>query len=151
MINNHIVTLCQPSLVGRRRRVHTPYEPERKPKLMQGRDGSAVRIRTTPAPTIVEVAPVPNARVYVISAHDGEPAMKVELNTDLYPVEWHARILRDMERRYVYRRRPPIRLQGTKASPIPLLKAALDDPYGLGRTPSKPEEWDSLGEPPPAR
>lgn len=78
-----------------------------------------------------EVERIPNARQYVIRTQAGIPAVKVELNGDLFPAAWHPAMLRQLERRWVHRVAPPLQLVANGPGQRPLIQLPEGDPYGL--------------------
>lgn len=85
-------------------------------------------------PGIVEIQPIPNARTYLITTVAGEPAIQITVNGDLFPADWHPAMLQHLERRWVHRVRPPLRLVAGGTRPLPVLPA--DDPYSPPRPPA---------------
>lgn len=83
---------------------------------------------------IFEVEQLPGSRLYTIRTWKGKPAVKVELNGDLFPAAWHPAMLADLERRWVQRVCPPLRLVSGESR---LMSLPDDDPYLLG-APSGP-------------
>lgn len=83
----------------------------------------------------VERAPV--SREYTLRAHTGELAVRIEINGEMFPVEWHPAMLHDLMRRWVERVRPPLQLVAGEARPLAL--GPHDDPYLLRPPSGSPE------------
>lgn len=84
---------------------------------------------------VFEVERMANPREYTVRTPAGVVAVRVEINGDLFPSAWHAAMLRDLERRWVHRVCPPLRLVAGD-SPVCLVLPPADDPYLL----AAPEE-----------
>ena len=76
-----------------------------------------------------QVEQMPAAREYTLRAHTGELAVRIEINAEMFPVEWHPAMLHDLMRRWVQRVRPPLKLVAGEGRPLGL--GPHDDPYLL--------------------
>lgn len=76
-----------------------------------------------------QVERMPACREYTLRAHTGELAVRIEVNGEMFPAEWHPAMLHDLMRRWVDRVRPPLRL--VAGEPKALALGPHDDPYLL--------------------